>query len=404
MESLVKVEGLSVKFCRDLKRSLKYGLYDLAKELAGFGGNRSELRPYEFWALKDLNFELNRGECLGLVGPNGAGKSTLLKLINGLFKPDEGQVSLYGRVGALIELGTGFNPVLTGRENVYINGSVLGLTNQEIDRKFDRIVEFSEIGPFIDSPVSSYSSGMALRLAFSVAVQMEVDILLLDEVLAVGDVGFRAKCFGAMQNLLDRAAVIFVSHSMPQIARLSTKLVVLNQGRSVYYGENVPQGIDQYYAQFDSTPAIVVGPGRVEIQQVILSSNKQATRTDGILQLNYLDPMTIRVRVKLSEPTNGLGLSVLFYDRETRGVAQASSQAGQLNVASSSQQAELCVDLPQVPFNPGRYTLSLTLLEEATGQVLTTHHNSAEFQVYGLFFGFTPVQLEAVFRVEQKTR
>jgi lipopolysaccharide transport system ATP-binding protein len=191
---IVRVEGVSKKFCRDLKRSLWYGLKDTAADLLG-GRSSNGLRPDEFWALDGVSLELARGECLGLIGRNGAGKTTLLKMLNGLIKPDKGRIELAGRVGALISLGAGFNPILTGRENIYVNGSVLGLTKKEIDSKLAEIVAFAEIDDFIDTPVQSYSTGMQVRLGFAVATAMQPDVLLLDEVLAVGDVAFRAECY-----------------------------------------------------------------------------------------------------------------------------------------------------------------------------------------------------------------
>ena len=193
-EVLVQVEGLSKKFCKSLKKSLRYGVQDLVGSIVGKQPTDT-LRKDEFWALKDINFELRRGECLGLIGHNGAGKSTLLKILNGLINPDHGKVTLRGRVGALIELGAGFNPVLSGRENIYNNGAVLGFTKAEIDNKVEAIIDFAEIREFIDMPVQNYSSGMKVRLGFAVAAQMEPDVLIIDEVLAVGDVAFKMKCY-----------------------------------------------------------------------------------------------------------------------------------------------------------------------------------------------------------------
>ena len=200
-ETLVEVTGLSKKFCKDLKTSLWYGVKDL---VAGYSGNKNErqLRPKEFWAVKDISFTLKRGECLGLIGHNGAGKSTLLKILNGLINPDEGKVVMRGRIGALIELGAGFNPVLSGRENIYNNGAVLGFTRKEIDQKLQHIIDFAELEEFIDMPVRNYSSGMKVRLGFAVAAQMEPDVLIIDEVLAVGDLGFVLKCFKTIDNIL----------------------------------------------------------------------------------------------------------------------------------------------------------------------------------------------------------
>ena len=188
--------------------------------------NRSQssaLRPGEFWAVSDVSFELKRGECLGLIGDNGAGKTTLLKMLNGLIKPDQGRIEMRGRVGALIALGAGFNPILTGRENIYVNGSVLGLTKKEIDAKFDEIVDFSGMEEFIDTPVQSYSSGMQVRLGFAVATAIEPNILLIDEVLAVGDMAFRIKCYNRIGRLQKNAATILVTHDMSYLSTVCNR-------------------------------------------------------------------------------------------------------------------------------------------------------------------------------------
>lgn len=266
-EVLVKAEGVSKKFCRSMKKSLWYGIKDIAHELNPFSHRRSancqqpidscpplpSLRPDEFWAVNDVSFELRRGECLGLIGHNGAGKTTLLKMLNGLIKPDCGRIEMCGRVGALIALGAGFNPILTGRENIYINGSVLGLTNSEIDEKINEIIAFAEIGEFIDSPVQNYSSGMAVRLGFAIAVKTSPDILLLDEVLAVGDVGFQAKCFNTLAEFREKGtAFILVSHNMHQIARYSSQVLYLKHGQIAQYGER-DRGIDQFLADMHQT-------------------------------------------------------------------------------------------------------------------------------------------------------
>lgn len=244
-EVLVKVEGLSKKFCKDLKTSLWYGLKDLFNNVLG-NKNESSLRPDEFWAVRDINFELRRGECLGLIGHNGAGKSTLLKILNGLINPDEGKVTIKGRVCALIELGAGFNPILTGRENIYNNGAVLGFSKKEIDSKVEEIIDFAEIREFIDMPVQNYSSGMKVRLGFAVAAQMEPDVLIIDEVLAVGDLAFRMKCYTHLMKVMSgNVAIILVSHSVIDIMRLCSAVAVLERGKSVYQG-NVEKGVGIY--------------------------------------------------------------------------------------------------------------------------------------------------------------
>ncbi|WP_318557120.1 ABC transporter ATP-binding protein [Geobacter anodireducens] len=245
-DTLVKVEGVSKKFCHDLKRSLWYGFKDLSNELLGRRLDaHSELRQDEFWAVKNVSFELRRGECLGLIGHNGAGKTTLLRMLNGLIKPDEGRIEMRGRVAALIALGAGFSPILTGRENIYVNASVLGLTKREIDQNIDEIIDFAELGDFIDAPVQSYSSGMQVRLGFSIASMLSPDILILDEILAVGDASFRSKCYRKISACKKNAAVIFVSHNMEQVARICTTGLVFKSGNPEFQG-NVMETINRY--------------------------------------------------------------------------------------------------------------------------------------------------------------
>ena len=193
----------------------------------------------EFWALKDIDFSVEKGEVLGIIGPNGAGKSTLLKLLSQITPPTTGEIKMKGRIGSLLEVGTGFNPELTGRENVYLNGAILGMTKKEIERKFDEIVDFSGIEKFIDTPVKRYSSGMKVRLGFSVAAHLEPDILLVDEVLAVGDAEFRKKCLGKMDEVTKKTGrtILFVSHNMAAIQNLCKKCILLKNGKIKKEGE-----------------------------------------------------------------------------------------------------------------------------------------------------------------------
>ncbi|MFN6178842.1 MAG: ABC transporter ATP-binding protein [Flavobacteriales bacterium] len=248
-EVLIHVEGVSKKFCRDFKTSLRYGMADLAGEL--FGRPRTQhLRKSEFWAVKDVSFTLRRGECLGLLGHNGAGKTTMLRMLNGLIKPDQGRVEMRGRVGALIALGAGFDPILSGRENVYVNASVLGLTSREIDRRFDEIVDFADIKDFIDMPLQSYSSGMAARLGFAVACAVEPDILLVDEVLAVGDHSFRLKAQRAMREALERGTtVVIVSHNLHDISGTATRCIWMDHGSIRMDGDTSSVSSEYLHAQ-----------------------------------------------------------------------------------------------------------------------------------------------------------
>ncbi len=194
--------------------------------------------PEYLWALKDVNFQIKKGEFLGIIGPNGAGKSTILKVISKITRPTQGSVSMNGRVGALIEIGAGFHPDLTGRENIYLNGSILGLRKREIDEKFDNIVKFSELEQFIDTPVKRYSSGMYVRLGFSVAAHLDPDILLIDEVLAVGDMSFQEKCLNRIRQLKkNNTTVVFISHNLDSVQKVCTRAIYLNKGQIISEGE-----------------------------------------------------------------------------------------------------------------------------------------------------------------------
>lgn len=237
-EIVVSVENISKKFCRDLKKSLLYGIQDIATELVGGCRKGDTLRSQEFWALKDVSFQLRRGEALGLVGANGAGKSTLLRIISGLINPDTGCVKIRGTVAPLIALGAGFNPILTGRENIYANMSILGLPTQKIEERFDDVVEFAEIAEAIDAPVRTYSSGMAARLGFACAVHINPDILLIDEVLAVGDIKFKMKCHRRLAELRENGtAFILVSHNSHSLLNVCETSIYLKKGQFITSGE-----------------------------------------------------------------------------------------------------------------------------------------------------------------------
>lgn len=244
----IRVEGLGKRYriggpverYKTFRDAMAQGAARLGKRIRGLvGGNGAGVAPkYEtIWALKDVSFEIEPGEVVGVIGRNGAGKSTLLKILSRITEPTEGRVEIRGRVGSLLEVGTGFHPELTGRENVYLNGAILGMKRVEVDRKFDEIVAFAEIEKFIDTPVKHYSSGMYVRLAFSVAAHLDTDVLLVDEVLSVGDVKFQQKCLGKMQErtFADKT-IVFVSHNLPVVSQLCSRAVLLEEGRLLMDG------------------------------------------------------------------------------------------------------------------------------------------------------------------------
>ena len=249
MPPIIKVTDLSKSYIINHEGSERYtALRDVvtnkAKKLFSFPKNLSSPKPLnnstkeEFWALKDLNFEIQQGDRLGIIGRNGAGKSTLLKILSRITEPTKGRIELNGRVASLLEVGTGFHPELTGRENIYLNGAILGMSRAEIKRKFDEIVDFAEVERFLDTPVKRYSSGMYVRLAFAVAAHLEPEILIVDEVLAVGDAQFQKKCLGKMEDVSknEGRTVLFVSHNMNAISSLCNIGIILNQGKLVANG------------------------------------------------------------------------------------------------------------------------------------------------------------------------
>ena len=223
----------------------------------------------EFWALKDINFEIRQGERVGLIGRNGAGKSTLLKLLSRITEPTTGSISINGRVASLLEVGTGFHPELTGRENVFLNGAIMGMTKVEISRKFDEIIDFAGVEKFLDTPVKRYSSGMYVRLAFAVAAHLEPDILIVDEVLAVGDAQFQRKCLGKMESVgREGRTVLFVSHSMPIVTSLCDRAILLDSGCIASIG-NTSEVVMHYYTDMQTSPASADFSGRLITDETV---------------------------------------------------------------------------------------------------------------------------------------
>jgi len=269
-DRIIKFEGVSKKFCKDLRRSMYYGVKDIAKNIFGIQANTEILRYDEFWALDDVSFEVEKGETLGIIGPNGAGKTTILKLIAGILYPDKGRVEVDGKVGSLIEIGAGFHPNLTGRENIYVNGAILGMSKKEIDRKINDIIEFADIGDFINSPVKYYSAGMYVRLGFSIAVHSEPDILLVDEVLAVGDEEFQRRCAAPkIRELLNKGiTIVFVSHNLGLIQTICKKTMWVEEGIVKKMGSS-GDIISQYLLSFEKFPdtAIISHYGPIPISK-----------------------------------------------------------------------------------------------------------------------------------------
>ncbi|MFK5947540.1 MAG: ABC transporter ATP-binding protein [Methylococcales bacterium] len=390
-EILVKVEGVSKKFSRDFKKSLWYGFKDISSAMLGIKPT-TKLRKSEFWAVKDISFTLRRGECIGLIGHNGAGKSTLLKVLNGLIPPDEGRVEMHGRVSALIELGAGFNPVLTGRENIYNNGAVLGFSKKEIDDKMDAIIEFSEIADFIDSPVQNYSSGMKVRLGFAVAAQMEPDILIIDEVLAVGDLGFVLKCFNRIDSILNNSAVIFVSHGMPQVARICSQILLMDKGQAKYQGTNVSEGIDQYYSQFKVVNGNLSDSSKVSVRQFLLNGKKPDL--NNYIQIGRLSNLTLEVEFSVLEQYNAPELYVAFFDKEMRNIAEFVREDTTKKLVNKKGQIIIKLKIPEVQFSKGLYSITIGLNNQRGGEIIFRQQAIAHFQITAEIHVWSAFQLK----------
>jgi len=292
--TVIKVENLGKKYLiRHQQRERYTALRDvLTNKFMSFGKRLISLQPHssslqpsreEFWALKDVSFEVKQGDRVGIIGRNGAGKTTLLKLLSRITEPTTGRIILKGRVASLLEVGTGFHPELTGRENIFLNGAILGMSKAEIKRKFDEIVDFAEIERFLDTPVKRYSSGMYVRLAFAVAAHLEPEILLVDEVLAVGDAAFQRKCFGKMEEVgKEGRTVLFVSHNMAAVNRLCRNTLWIEQGTVLTFGGS-DSVINRYLSSYElmggeyhnSSPESGLGDSRIKLLRVSIRNEER---------------------------------------------------------------------------------------------------------------------------------
>ncbi|SRR5581483_1272079 len=310
------------------------------------------------WAVKDVSFDIKKGEVVGIIGNNGSGKSTLLKIISQITEPTEGEARIYGRVGSLLEVGTGFHPELTGRENVYLNGAILGMRKIEIDRKFDEIVDFAEIERFLDMPVKHYSSGMYTRLAFSVAAHLEPEILIVDEVLAVGDAAFQKKCLGKMDDVAKAGrTVLFVSHNMAAVEHLCRRVLLMRSGKIVLDGD-ARQAIGDYLSDF--TAATEGGS--------LASIKREAGLHPVIEKLEFLDrcgrrmsavaagdTLTILIHYRHSEPIKRPFFGLLFETASGTKVFWVQSRMQRGEMPDLPAVGTIACRIPRLPLIPGTY-------------------------------------------------
>ncbi|HEX5884602.1 MAG TPA: polysaccharide ABC transporter ATP-binding protein, partial [Pyrinomonadaceae bacterium] len=335
------------------------------------------------WALKDVSFEIKRGEVVGIIGLNGAGKSTLLKILSRITAPTRGIAELYGRVGSLLEVGTGFHPELTGRENIYLNGAILGMRKAEIDRKFDEIVAFAEVEKFLDTPVKRYSTGMYVRLAFGVAAHLETELLLVDEVLAVGDAQFQKKCFQKMSEIgTEGRTILFVSHNMSAVRSICKQALIVEQGAIVAQGE-INETVDRYLSRINTAQ---IRNETVETNTFSVTSVQVSSAVGPVIKT--FDPVEVRVQFIPKTEIRDPGLYVSFLTMDSRRltgldlrdfITASPLPAGQI--------AELGFTIESLPLLPGVYQVEIHLKDKVRGLIemvpRTFEFEIAETEIYG---------------------
>jgi len=377
-DTIIRVENLSKKYIIGHQKQERYtalrdvianGAKSVGRQLVKpFGKRIPDPAVEEFWALKDVSFEIKRGDRVGIIGRNGAGKSTLLKILSRITEPTRGRISINGRVASLLEVGTGFHPELTGRENIYLNGAILGMSKAEIKRKFDEIVAFAEVEKFLDTPVKRYSSGMYVRLAFAVAAHLEPEILVVDEVLAVGDVQFQQKCLGKMQDVATNGrTVIFVSHQMAAISNLCSSCMLLQKGELSFYGRT-ESAINHYLASSTKARQEAIGSlqafrpswARPLIMSVRVLDSSGQEKTSFALGSDITFEMTFATHdaTTLTNPVMGVVINHLVFG--TVGGVNT-RMTGFCSDSKPYASATMRCTLKRTPFLQGEYTVDVWL-------------------------------------------
>ncbi len=392
MKSIIEISGLGKRYRINVREKPPESLSETLRSLANmsFGYLQQMLRPASedeiLWALKDISFDVQQGEVLGIVGRNGAGKSTLLKILSRITDPTEGQAVLRGRVGSLLEVGTGFHPDLTGRENVYLNGAILGMRRQEIERKFDEIVAFAEVDKFIDTPVKRYSSGMGVRLAFAVAAHLEPEILIVDEVLAVGDAAFQRKCLGKMQDVSKVGrTVIFVSHNMVAIQNLCNRVLWFDSGRLIADGKTSDIVSEYLNASFSKLTEQVwdqpeQAPGNDKIRLHRVSIHPQNGKATDVVTMRT----PIEVEVEFWNFMSSANIDVTLHLSTEEGIVAFGTNTGHaLGWEREPLGAGLYRAVCQIPgnlLNTGLYRVMVRVTRNQ-GEVLYRHEDALLFDV-----------------------
>ena len=373
MKPIIEVEGLSKQYRIGANRATYVTLREtlagaIASPFRRLGGTAG---PSEqtIWALKDVSFNVHPGEVVGIIGRNGAGKSSLLKVLSRITEPTAGRVKLYGRIGSLLEVGTGFHPELTGRENISLNGAILGMGRREIERKFDEIVAFAEIEQFLDTPVKRYSSGMYTRLAFAVAAHLEPEILLVDEVLAVGDAAFQQKCLGKMGEVArEGRTVLFVSHNMGAVVQLCTRAIMLAGGTCVMDGD-VRSAVSAYLNEARTCDSVATFSDDPESDAKILSVSVVSPGGEVIGTQPHTDPFDLLIKYRVRSWMAGSYLCVdVFNESDTRLLWSSDvSSVSEMSVVREPGLYEARVRIPGVVLAPGHYYFTVAIYAPGRG-------------------------------------
>jgi len=335
-----------------------------------------------FWALKDVSFEIGAGEVVGLIGHNGAGKSTMLKILSRITMPTTGRAVLRGRVASLLEVGTGFHPELSGRENIYLNGSILGMRKVEIDRKFDEIVAFAEVEQFLDTPVKRYSSGMYVRLAFAVAAHLEPEILIVDEVLAVGDAQFQRKCLGKMQEVSagDGRTVLFVSHNMSAVSDLCQRALLFRDGQIVESGPSA-QVIDQYLHHSSAEVSHQYQPEpNPDSDASLVSASVQDSSGESVPVVRFGEPWSVTTRWNVRRPSPLASASLRVFDLSGRLILVSNTIGLPRAFFESAGVFDVKCSFPVNVLKPGQYFLTIALWVRGRGAI-DKHERCVSFHV-----------------------
>lgn len=363
-DPVIEVAGLSKRFCRSLGGARSRLLRQYGQALLGRSDNDS-LREGEFWALQKVSLTIRRGEAVGLLGLNGAGKSTLLSIIAGYLLPDAGAVRTRGKISALINLTTGFEASLSGRENIFLKGAFAGRSRDALQRVYADIVEFAELGEFIEAPVSTYSSGMRMRLAFAIAIHVEPDIILIDEVLAVGDFRFRQKCLRRLNEIRDRCAFVLVSHAFEQIARFCDRVILLEKGLITYDGQT-REGL-QAYSRNSSAPtgSALTGEQMLDKQSIAdVQIRWQDAGGHPVDQIELWGDAYLWISFTLLRTVRQLVIGIPFYTETGDVVGSINSELKPLPVTvAPGQRLTMRARLPRIGFNPGIYTAVLAVVD-----------------------------------------